>query len=269
MSVSTNGGRAIPGLRTRPVPGRGRSAMAGRVLLPARCPGPDLAVVGRPRVARAGRRHRRRRPVQLVPALRGDGGCARTPAGAGDDRDERAAGHQRDGEHVVPAPGHAADPGNAAGRPAGQPRDRADAGLRGLGGQPLLGLAPVGGQCRRGGPGRRGLRVLPGAAGLRDRPPPHAVRGAAALDHRRAAADRHRPRPCRPGGTRCTLGATQTPMARSPPRQGRPRRYLAGPVERRSAVHRRRAAGSDGHRRPGARDRARGQSSAGRAGPGS
>ena len=43
-------------------------------------------------------------------------------------------------------PGVLLSPGDAAGRPAGQPHDRADAGLRRLGGQPVLGAAPVGGQ---------------------------------------------------------------------------------------------------------------------------
>ncbi len=234
----------VPGVRTRPAAGQRRSVLAGRGLLPAGGPGPDLAAVGRPGVAGATQRHQGRRPVRLVLALRGDGGRARSPAGAGDDRDERAAGHQPDGEHLVPAPGHAADPGDAAGQPAGQPHARADAGLRGLGGQLVLGLAPMGRQPGRGGPGRRGLRVLPSAAGLRDRPPEHAVRGAAAVDHRRAAADRHRPRPRRAYWR------------------------LAGPAERRSAVHRGRVASSDGPGWPGARYGASGQSSAGRAGPG-
>ena len=62
-------------------------------------------------------------------------------------------------------------------------------------------LAPLGGQPQRGRPGRRGVRVLPGPAELRDRPLPPRVRGAAAADHRRAAADRDRPQPtpCAPG----------------------------------------------------------------------
>ena len=66
-------------------------------------------------------------------------------------------------------------------------------------------LAPVGGRNLAGRPGRRGLRLLLGHGEFRHRPLPHAVRGAAAADHRRSAADRHRPR-SRPVRTGVWLG---------------------------------------------------------------
>ncbi len=55
-------------------------------------------------------------------------------------------------EHVLPAPGDTADPGDAAGRPPGQPHDRADAGVRGVGGSGQWHrsqLAPVPGDLAR------------------------------------------------------------------------------------------------------------------------
>src|SRR5258707_1375763 len=95
----------------------------------------DRPPLGRPGGPHAGWQRPGRQHVCLVPALLGDGGRAREDPGAGHDRPERAARRQRDVEHVVPAPRDTAEPGHAAGRPAGQPHDHADAEHRRIGGR--------------------------------------------------------------------------------------------------------------------------------------
>ena len=176
-------------------------AVAGPGPVPARRGRGDLAAVGRPRLADAGRGRHRRRPVRVVHPLFGGVGGAREPAGPRHHRDERAARHQPDVEHITAAPGRAADPGDPAGRGADQPDPAAHAGLRRIGGGDVLGAAALGRPDRPRGARRGGVRVLPGPDRGGDRPLPPRVRGAAAAADRRPAAHRHRPRPppSRPG----------------------------------------------------------------------
>ena len=224
------GGETVPALRRRTA-GQAGGAVAGHGLVPAGRRGPDLAAMGRPRVTHAGRRRHRRQLVRLVhPVFRGVG-RAREPARSRHHRDERAARHQPDVEHVPAAAGRAADPGDAAGRPADQPDPAAHAGLCRIGGRDVLGAAALGSGDRPGRARRGRVRVLPGDAGLRGRPLPSRVRGAAAADDRRRAADRHGPR------------------------SRRQDRHLAGRPDRRPVLHRGRTAGRHRlrGRRPGHR----------------
>ena len=200
--------------------------MARGGLLPHRRAGDHRPAVDRSGWPHAGRRPRRRGPVRVVRAVRGDGCLARAAARAVHDRDERAGGRQPDVEHVVPAARGAAFAGDAAVGPAGQPHRGADAGLRGVGGRPVLGAAAVGGESRRGRARRGGLRVFPGARDRGPRPLPSAVRGPAAADHR-----------CRrPPGHRSRARRQDRPLARA--------------AVRRAAVHRGRAPRLHGGREP-------------------
>ena len=224
------GGDTVPDRRS-PAAGGARGAVAGSARVPGRRRRPDLAAVGRSRVAHAGRRPRRREPFRLVHPVLGGIGRAREPARPRHHRDEPAARHQPDVEHVPAAPGRPDDPGNVAGGPADQPDRAAHPGLRGIRGLDVLGAAALGSADWPGRARRGGLRVLAGHAGLRGWPLPPRVRGAAAADDRRRAADHHWPR------------------------SRRQDRDLAGAAGGRAVLHRGRTAGGHGAggRRPGHR----------------
>ena len=212
---------------TRPAQ-RAPRAAAGRTVLPARRGRRDDVAVAGPGIAHRRRQPLRRRPVRLVLPVRRHGGRALPAARPDHGRDERAAGHQRDVEHLHAAAGDAARPGHPAGRPAGQPHRADDGGVRRLSAGHVRRGPAVGRQHPRRRAWRRGVRVLPRPDPVQPGPLRPAVRGAPAADRQRRAAPGRRPRWT---GRR---GAGQA--------GGGPVRRLAGAAGGRPGVHQRGAA---------------------------